>query len=49
MYVNGNMERKENIHDEGEDMAKNAVLIPSASLPADTVMVKGLYFCIFFQ
>ncbi|CAL1688605.1 unnamed protein product [Lasius platythorax] len=44
MYVNGNMERKENVHDEGEDMAKNAVLIPSVSLPADTVMVKGYDF-----
>ncbi|KMQ90733.1 deoxyhypusine synthase [Lasius niger] len=42
MYVNGNMERKENVHDEGEDMAKNAVLIPSVSLPADTVMVDCL-------
>lgn len=44
---------KENVHkgkcDEGEEMAKNAVLIPSTSLPADTPTVKGLYFYIFFQ
>lgn len=44
---------KENVHkgkcDEGEEMAKNAVLVPSTSLPADTPTVKGLYFYIFFQ
>lgn len=45
----GDMERKENVHDEGEEMAKTAVLVPSTSLPADTAMVKGLYFYIFFQ
>lgn len=35
------MERKENVHDEGEEFAKNAVLLPSTSLPADTITVKG--------
>lgn len=45
------MEKRENVekHDDGEEMAKNAVLIPSASLPANTATVKGLYFCIFFH
>ncbi|KAL6441204.1 hypothetical protein ACFW04_003473 [Cataglyphis niger] len=38
------MERKENVHDEGEELAKNAVLLPSTSLPADTVTVKGYDF-----
>lgn len=45
----GDMVREENIHNEGEEMAKNAVLVPSTSLPVDTVTVKGLYFYIFFQ
>ncbi|EFN73018.1 Probable deoxyhypusine synthase [Camponotus floridanus] len=39
---------KENVHkgkcDEGEEMAKNAVLVPSTSLPADTPTVKGYDF-----
>ncbi|XP_029165846.1 probable deoxyhypusine synthase [Nylanderia fulva] len=45
ILVNGAMEKKENVEkNDEEEIAKNAVLVPSASLPADTATVKGYDF-----